>query len=85
MRRFRVTEAVPRKPLPKRAYPTPEQIASAREEYALHIRSLVHAGCLSCGALWPCPTYHAARAVLERGNQFDVNGRLKDLPGQIPQ
>ncbi|MGH3655549.1 MAG: hypothetical protein ACRDUA_02725 [Micromonosporaceae bacterium] len=74
-----MSEAFPRRPAPRRTPPTAEEIAAAREQFALHIPSLFTRECLAadCGR-WPCRPYRHAIAVLEAAAQFDVNGRLRD-------
>lgn len=76
---LRVAEAFPRKPAPRHPAPTLEEIKQAREDYALHIPSLITRQCLapSCDEDWPCRRYRYVVPVLERGNQFDVNGQLR--------
>ncbi|MQA26026.1 MAG: hypothetical protein GEU94_11245, partial [Micromonosporaceae bacterium] len=53
---LRVSEAFPRKPAPRHTAPTPEEIAAAREDFALHIPSLFTVDCLAdgCDERWPC-------------------------------
>lgn len=75
---FRVAEAFPRKPAPRHTPPTPEEIARAREDFALHIPSLFTRQCLAegCGD-WPCRRYRWALSILERAGLIDVNGQLR--------
>ena len=77
--RFRVTEAFPRKPAPRHAPPTAEEIQQAREDFALHISSLFTRQCIAarCDEEWPCTRRRRAVPLLERANQFDVNGQLR--------
>ncbi|MGH3646583.1 MAG: hypothetical protein ACRDTM_05345 [Micromonosporaceae bacterium] len=74
-----MTEAFPRRPAPRHAPPTDEEIRQALDDYALHIPSLVSPQCLApdCDEGWPCTRYRRAVPILERGNQFDVNGQLR--------
>lgn len=78
-RALRVTEAFPRRPAPRHTQPSPEQIKQACEDFALHIPSLVHVGCLAdgCDEDWPCPPYKQAVPVLERAGLIDVDGKLR--------
>ncbi|MGH3713830.1 MAG: hypothetical protein ACRDT4_10285 [Micromonosporaceae bacterium] len=76
---LRVAEAFPMKPAPRYQRPTPEQVRLAREDFALHIRSLFTCQCLAadCDGDWPCSRYRRAVPILERACQFDVNGQLR--------
>ncbi len=51
----------------------------ARENFALHIPSLFTRQCLAadCTEDWPCSRYRLVVPILERGNQFDVDGQLR--------
>jgi hypothetical protein len=75
---LRVSEAFPRRPAPRHAPPTAEEIAQARDDFALHIPSLFSGRCLAegCGE-WPCQPYRHAVRVLDRAGLLDVNGRLR--------
>lgn len=75
---LRVSEAFPRKPQPRHEPATAEEIAQARDDFALHIPSLLHGRCLAegCGE-WPCERYRQAVAVLDRAGLLDVNGQLR--------
>ncbi len=80
-----MTEAFPRRPAPRHGPPTPAQIRQAREDFALHgMRSLFTAQCLApdCEEDWPCTSYRQAVPILERGNQFDVDGHLRPSPAR---
>jgi hypothetical protein len=74
-----VSEAFPRKPSPRHAPPTAEEIQRAREDFALHIPSLFHRLCIAqgCGEQWPCPPWRHAVPVLDRAGQIDVDGQLR--------
>lgn len=75
-----MSEAFPRKPAPRHAPPTAEEVRQAREDYALHIPSLVTRRCLAqgCDEDWPCRRYRRAAPLLERAGQIDVNGQLRE-------
>lgn len=74
-----MSEAFPRKPAPRHAPPTPEEIKQAREDFALHIPSLFTRQCLApdCDEEHPCRRYRRAAPVLERAGLIDVNGQLR--------
>ncbi|MGH3712773.1 MAG: hypothetical protein ACRDT4_04845 [Micromonosporaceae bacterium] len=74
-----MAEAFPRRPAPRHQPPTPEEIKVARENFALHIPSLFTRQCLAadCTEDWPCSRYRLVVPILERGNQFDVDGQLR--------
>lgn len=75
-----MAEAFPRKPAPRHMQPTPEEICAARDDYALHIPSLFTRRCIApgCDEDWPCGRYRLVVPLLERTNQFDVDGQLRN-------
>ncbi|MGH2604599.1 MAG: hypothetical protein ACRDJ9_35070 [Dehalococcoidia bacterium] len=74
-----MSEAFPRRPAPRHAPPTAEEIRRARKDFALHIPSLVNRRCLAedCGE-WPCPPWRNAVPLLDRAGLLDIDGRLRD-------
>ncbi|MGH3736100.1 MAG: hypothetical protein ACRDT6_10850 [Micromonosporaceae bacterium] len=74
-----MAEAFPRRPAPRHAPPTDEEVNQARDDFALHIPSLFTQQCLApdCTEDWPCIGYRRAVPILERSNQFDVNCQLR--------
>ncbi|MGH3734196.1 MAG: hypothetical protein ACRDT6_00990 [Micromonosporaceae bacterium] len=74
-----MSEAFPRRPAPRHAPPTDEQVKLAREDFALHIPSLFTGQCLApdCDEDWPCRRYRNAVPLLDRASQLDVDGRLR--------
>ncbi|MQA26547.1 MAG: hypothetical protein GEU94_14010 [Micromonosporaceae bacterium] len=75
-----MSEAFPRKPAPRHAPLTPEEIEQAKADFALHIPSLFTRQCIGpdCGETWPCRRYTGSVAVLDRAGLLDVNGQLRD-------
>ncbi|MQA26589.1 MAG: hypothetical protein GEU94_14240 [Micromonosporaceae bacterium] len=73
-----MSQAFPRRPAPRHAPLTPEEIEQAKADFALHIPSLFTRQCLAeeCEG-WPCRRYVRAVAVLDRAGLLDVNGQLR--------
>lgn len=76
---LRLSEAFPRNPAPHHEAPTPEEIEAAKADFATHIPSLLHRGCLApeCDEEWPCPPRRNSGALLDRAGLIDVNGDLR--------